>query len=81
MTVFILPIFLENFPLKNTLCFFSFVCFKQIKSYKSIKVGDKSFGQKKKYFGEKLLSISPFYFRDNTFSEYFNNPSIWFAKY
>jgi len=41
------------------------------KSYKSIKVGDKSFGQKKKYFGEKLLSISPFYFRDNTFSEYF----------
>ena len=41
------------------------------KTYKSIRIGDKTFGQKEKYFGEKLLSISPFYFRDNTFSEYF----------
>ena len=41
------------------------------KSYKSINTSDRSFGNKNKYFGEKLISISPFYFRDNTFAEYF----------
>ena len=41
------------------------------RTFKSINVTDKSMGNKKKYFGEKLISISPFYFRDNTFAEYF----------
>ncbi|PPR76925.1 MAG: hypothetical protein CFH01_01777, partial [Alphaproteobacteria bacterium MarineAlpha2_Bin1] len=41
------------------------------KTFKAINVTDKSMGNKQKYFGEKLISISPFYFRDNTFAEYF----------
>ena len=41
------------------------------KSFKAINVTKKSVGNKKKYFGEKLISISPYYFRDNTFAEYY----------
>ncbi|MCH2658070.1 MAG: hypothetical protein MKZ81_03575, partial [Dehalococcoidia bacterium] len=38
------------------------------KTFKPINVSQRS---KLKYFGEKLISISPFYFRDNTFAEYY----------
>lgn len=40
-------------------------------SFKSIDLKATNIGSKQKYFGEKIISISPYYFRDNTFAEYF----------
>ncbi len=48
-----------------------FIINSQNNSYKAINLAITKIGSKTKYFGEKLVSISPYYFRDNTFAEYF----------
>jgi len=48
-----------------------FIINSQNNSYKAINLANNKMGSKTKYFGERLISISPYYFRDNTFAEYF----------
>lgn len=49
-------------------------------TYKVINTSEKGFGSKNKYFGQRLLSISPFYFRDNTFAEIFIGLHVFYKR-